>query len=61
MSRWIKCSDKLPEKKGEYLTINMDNMYPHIYSQILFFYIFSVLTPGSWLLTPNFLLSLQAI
>ena len=30
MSRWIKCSDKLPEKKGEYLTINMDNMYPHM-------------------------------
>ena len=36
MSEWIKCSERLPEESGTYLTINMDrpylNMYPIHYS-----------------------------
>lgn len=30
-SAWIKCSERLPEESGTYLTINMDRPYLHMY------------------------------
>lgn len=31
MSEWIKCSERLPEESGTYLTINMDRPYLQMY------------------------------
>lgn len=31
MSEWIKCSERLPEKSGTYMTVDMDDEYQYMY------------------------------